>query len=41
MKKTKYREFKFRVWDKDKINVRKGSKGMYKQRRLNNETLRD
>lgn len=25
------REIKFRAWNKDKINVRKGSKGMYKQ----------
>ena len=25
------KEIKFRAWDKDKINVRKGSKGMYKQ----------
>ena len=25
------KEVKFRAWDKDKINVRKGSKGMYKQ----------
>ena len=24
-------ELKFRAWDKDKINIRKGSKGMYKQ----------
>lgn len=25
------REIKFRVWDKEKMNIRKGSKGMYKQ----------
>ena len=25
------RKIKFRTWDKDKMNIRKGSKGMYKQ----------
>ena len=25
------REIKFRAWDKEKMNIRKGSKGMYKQ----------